>query len=410
LISKNIDILTTFSGSSIGKYKWENNCLVCELSKEPVVHADYETHNYNLHFILGIKNKSQTTQSFDIIIKTDGGHPKPDVIFTSDSSASISTPNLSLIKHINDGYSFRITLAPLSETYCSNTIWSSLELVESEFVELCNNSDIKAIEYGVTCNNYPLTAYQLFKTRRKELPLIYISSGSHPMEGDTIATRAIASYLLEKECTLRERADFMIIPLLNPDGFKNGLNGCNGKGINFFWDFQNNNLKDCPEAYYFWELLKQFPPNIYIDFHSYSIQGTNKTFGPYIKPSVLYSGTSTRASAIKLANKLQTIPGSQAQSMFAPSSLPYKITREFNTITFAKYHLHQDMGVNGMRDTALLMLEKVICSLNPMEFHHQLLQPYGNLRKPIMDRIKQYLFMNRYYFPKMIKNLTGASK
>lgn len=405
--SQNIDVITTFNGSSIGKHEWENDSLICELPKEPIVDADYEIHNYNLHFILGIKNKSQTVESLEIIIKTDNKNLKPHTIYTSDSFDNISTPNPSSVKHINEGYSFKITLEPLTETYCSNTIWSSLELVEKEFVQLCNNSDMKAIEYGVTCDNQPLTAYQLFRDRRQELPLIYISSGSHPMEGDTIATRAIASHLLEKNGDLGNQADYMIIPLLNPDGFKHGFNGCNSKGINFFWDFQNDNLKDCPEAYYLWKLLKQFPPNIYIDFHSYSIQGARKTFGPYLKPSILYSGTQTRASAVKLKNKLQTIPGSQAQSMFAPSSLPYKITKEFNTITFAKYHLHQDMGVTGMRDTAVLVLDKVVSSLQTSEFRHQLLQPYGNLRKSITDRIKQYLFMNRYYLPKMIKKLMG---
>ena len=401
----NIDVITTFHGSSIGKYEWRNDSLICELSKEPIVHADYEIHNYNLHFILGIKNKSETVQSFQIIIKTDNKAVKPSTIYTSDSFDNISIPNPSPVKHIDEGYSFKITLDPLTKQYTSNTIWSSCELVEGEFIQLCNNSDMKAIKYGVTFDNHPLTAYQLFKDRRHELPLIYITSGSHPMEGDTIATRAIASHLLKKDCRLREQSDFMIIPLLNPDGFKHGFNGCNSKGINFFWDFQNDKLKDCPEAYYLWELLKQVPPNIYIDFHSYSIQGSNKTFGPYIKPSILYSGTQTRASAIKLNNKLKTIPGSQAQYMFAPSSLPYKITREFNTITFAKYHLHQDMGVTGMKDTALSVLEKVVSSLQPMEFHNQLLQPYGNLKKSMTDKIKQYLFMNRYYLPKMIKKL-----
>lgn len=405
--SQNIDVITTSNGSSIGKHQWENDSLICELPKEPIVDADYEIHNYNLHFILGIKNKSQTVESLEIIIKTNNKTLKPHTIYTSDSFDSISTPNPSPVKQIDEGYSFKITLEPLTKKYYSNTMWSSLELVEKEFVQLCNNSDMKPIQYGVTYDNQPLTAYQLFKERHHELPLIYISSGSHPMEGDTIATRAIASHLLEKSCILRDQADYMIIPLLNPDGFKHGFNGCNSKGINFFWDFQNDNQKNCPEAYYLWKLLKQFPPNIYIDFHSYTIQGDHKTFGPYLKPSILYSGTQTRASAVKLKNKLQTIPGSQAQSMFAPSSLPYKITKEFNTITFAKYHLHQDMGVTGMRDTAVLVLEKVVSSLQPLEFQHQLLRPYGNLRKSITERIKQYLFMNRYYLPKMIKKLLG---
>ena len=85
----NIDVITTFHGSSIGKYEWRNDSLICELSKEPIVHADYEIHNYNLHFILGIKNKSETVQSFQIIIKTDNKAVKPSTIYTSDSFDNI---------------------------------------------------------------------------------------------------------------------------------------------------------------------------------------------------------------------------------------------------------------------------------------------------------------------------------
>ena len=58
-----------------------------------------------------------------------------------------------------------------------------------------------------------------------------------------------------------------------------------------------------------------------------------------------------------------------------------------------------------MKDTDLSVLEKVVSALQPMEFHNQLLQPYGNLKKSMTDKIKQYLFMNRYYLPKMIKKL-----
>ena len=93
--------------------------------------------------------------------------------------------------------------------------------------------------------------------------------------------------------------------------------------------------------------------------------------------------------------------------MFSPSSMPHKITQEFNTITFAKYHLHQEMGESGMRRTALLVMEKIMDAIDPSQLQNQILNPYGPLNKTIVDSFLQKCFMGRYYLPKYVKKLLG---
>jgi hypothetical protein len=284
-------------------------------------------------------------------------------------------------------------------------MWNPLTQINTYYNKLVHDSSIEALHYGTSVKNIPLTAYKLFQVRNPNKPLILITSGFHPTEGDSIATEAITESLLGDLNYHTHHFDFLMIPVANPDGFEAGLNGCNTNGINFFWDFQNHNKEGCPEAYYLWELLKRFPPNIYIDFHAYSVQGINKTFGPYVKPSVFYSGLPIKRTASELTNNLQTIPGSKSQLMFAPSTLSYKVTKEFNTITFAKYHLHQDMGERGMKETAVLVLQKVLEAIDTVQLQTQILYPYGSFKKSIVDKFMQTLFIKRYYVPKSIKRL-----
>ena len=408
--TSNITVLNNFSGSSIGEWQLEGNTLTLQLAQEPIVHADYEAHNYNVHFTFGLKNNTKSIQTIKIIIQTDMQHITPNTIYLSDSSWNITDRGISTVQALDEGYTFPVTLPPSSCTYLSNTMWHSLDYIEDEFSEYSNNQKIRTLTYGRSYDNHPLQAYKFFKSRNHDVPLIIVSSGSHPKEGDSIATQAIAKHLIQDSCQLLEKADIILIPVLNPDGFVNGLNGCNSKGINFFWDFQNKNPQKCPEAYHFWEFLKEFPPNIYIDFHAYSTQGPEKQFGPYLKPSVLYCGTSTKRSATKLADILQTIPGSKSQFMFAPSSMPYKISKEFNSITFAKYHLHQDMGKQGMEKNALTVLSEIINSLEADELKHQILKPYGSLRKSYCAKIKQHLYINRHYLLKKLKHMYSSKK
>ncbi|MAS81229.1 MAG: hypothetical protein CMF45_00915 [Legionellales bacterium] len=405
-----IKIIDSFEGRSVDSYYWDGDTITCKIAEEPLVKIDNETHNYNLHFVIGFTNNGIDKHSIEIIIDShpEFKHLVPNQIYSSTSLNNTFSPEDTSIDRHELGYKFKITVPSKSTIYISNTMWNPLTRINTYFNNLVNNSNIESLNYGTSVRNNPLMAYKLFQIRDTNKPLILITSGFHPAEGDSIATESIAESLASNSLFCADQYDFLIIPVVNPDGFQAGLNGCNANGINFFWDFQNHNLEGCPEAYYLWKLLKQFPPNIYIDFHSYSIQGVNKIFGPYVKPTILYTGLQTKKSASKLASSLQTIPGSKSQSMFAPSTLSYKITKEFNTITFAKYHLHQDMGQHGMRNMAVLVLQKILESIKPVELQNQILYPYGLLKKTIIAKSMQACFVKRYYGLTAIKKLISG--
>ena len=403
---ENISIVKQHEGHSLGSYRWSNNNLICNLQMEPLVYIDYEIHDYNLHFNFGLQNNTEQAEQVTItMLQTN--KPVPQIIWQSDSPNHRFTKSSLIIEPIPEGYKFDINIPGYGVIYLSNTMWSPLTPINQRFHELEKANLLESIKYGLSANQQDLMAYKLFGKRDLSRPLICISSGSHPAEGDTIATIAIAEWLTTSGHQYTDIFDIIIVPILNPDGFIIGTNGCNTNGINFFWEFLNNEPEICPEAYYFWEFLKEFPPNVYIDFHSYSTQGKSKTFGPYVKPSALYCGSSVKDAAQKLARSLQTIPGSKAQTMFSPSSMPHKITQEFNTITFAKYHLHQGMGESGMRGTALLAIQKIMDAIDPSQLQDQILSPYGSLNKTIIDNFFQKCFIGRYYLPKAIKKVLG---
>ena len=399
-----ISIIKQHEGHLLGKHKWSGSKLICDLQVEPLVDIDYESHDYNLHFNFGLHNHSEEAKTITVIM-LQTNKPVPETIWQADTPYESFQKSAITIETILEGYKFDVTIDSHSETYLSNTMWSSITAINQRFHKLEKHNSLISLKYGQSANHQDLLAYKLFDKRDLCRPLICISSGSHPAEGDTIATAAIAEWITTTGRSHLKKFDVLIVPILNPDGFITGTNGCNTNGINFFWDFQHRNLEYCPEAYYFWELLKAYPPNIYIDFHCYSTQGKRKTFGPYLKPLLFYSGYLTRNAAQNLANSLQTIPGSKHQTMFSPSSMPHKITQEFNTITFAKYHLHQAMGKQGMSDTALLVMQRIIDAIDPSQLQNQIFHPHGPLKKPIRDKFKQKCFMYRYYLPKTIKKL-----
>lgn len=398
-------ILSDFSGSSIRDPKFLAQDLICKLKLEPLVTADNETHDYNLHFNFGIQNNSKQLKTINIIIDLEEQHLnlKPKTIYTSPSPTHQYCESKTNVLPNELGYQFEIKIDPESCLYISNTLWNPIDAINKTFESLCQQEPLHVIDYGTSCNGNKLSAYKTFQDRDLNKPLILITSGFHPTEGDTTATEAIAKWLLTTGKDNTKNVDFVIIPVVNPDGFTSGYNGCNTSGINLFWDFQNYNLKSCPEAYYLWEFIKQFPPNIYLDFHAYSIQGKQKKIGPYFKPEIFYFGKLTKEYASKMLKSLESLPGNKSQKLYAPSTLAYKITKTFNTITFAKYHLHQDLGIHGLQQLAINVVQNIVHTLNHCDLHDQILRPYGSRHKPYKDILSQMLYTCRYSLPKQLK-------
>tara|TARA_A100001037_G_C15151051_1_gene639242 strand:+ start:705 stop:1940 length:1236 start_codon:yes stop_codon:yes gene_type:complete len=401
----NIELLVDYDGASLGAYSEEGTSLTCALSEEPLVDIDYEIHDYNLHFNFGLSNHSEEHKQIKVIIQQTDKKPIPDAIWSSTSPSNCFLESKVEVTKCPAGYAFTVDLPPMSKRYFSNTMWKPLKNITLKFDEYVKSNYIHKLNYGKSVLGHDLNAFTLYSKRNEKLPLICISSGIHPAEGDTISTVAITEWLLNEGNHHNSAFDFMIIPVLNPDGFISGKNGCNHNGVNFFWDFQKYNIQACPEAHYLWNLFQTSPPNIYIDFHSYTTQGQSKQFGPYLKNPVLYTSKNTRHISLELSKELEKIPNSRSQILLSPASLPYNMTKEFNTITFAKYHLHQGYGINHMRDLSVEVIEKIIKSSYGCDFTTQILQPYGPLKRTFNEIIKQTLYVQRYYLPKKLKRL-----
>ena len=167
---------------------------------------------------------------------------------------------------------------------------------------------------------------------------------------------------------------------------------------------------NCPEAFHLWNLIKTNPPVVYVDFHSYSVQGARKLPGPYVKPEQFYWGRGAKELARHIARRLDAMPGTRPQRLMAPSTLAYKITREMNTITFAKYHLHQDLGRDQMKKMAVRALGDILDVLADKSdlAGELLLRPYGRLGKDAVGRLIQSAYRTRYMLPRKVRSKIRA--
>ena len=138
-----IKIIDSFEGRSIDSYHWNGETLICKISEEPLVSIDNETHNYNLHFVIGITNDSVDNHEIEIVINS---HPEfkhiiPNKIYSSTSLNNTFSPENTLIDHHKLGYKFNISVPSKSVLYISNTMWNPLTRINSYFDNLVNTVD-----------------------------------------------------------------------------------------------------------------------------------------------------------------------------------------------------------------------------------------------------------------------------
>jgi len=195
----------------------------------------------------------------------------------------------------------------------------------------------------------------------------------------------------------------IIIPMANPDGLAHGFNGCNAKGINLYWDFREDDKLNTPESYYLWEYIKKIKPSIYIDFHAYTFQQHRKKDCPYMKPLYFYDGNNVKRALALIGERLTKLhDGNYGKGTleFAPSTLSYKITKHYNTMTLAKYHLHMSDGKDLYMKKAVDIIKIVAetcreCDLISAEAI--LRRPHGSVKHGIYDLLKRRLVVLCFY-------------
>lgn len=386
-----------FSGASIGEYTIVDRQILAKLREEKITCADGMCHDYNYHFSFGIENKSDSATEIEIFINCTEREQLPEqtaLLFCADSPED----EFKIFKcksrtNLKKSYYISFILEGHQTLYIANTYFRQYEKLVPMFDRLAELGHAICDVIGHSIEGRELVCYSYsnvaFNTESGTLrPAILVTSGFHPPEQDTLATEAIMEYLATDEArNARNLFDFYIVPIANPDGFVHGYNGCNAAEINFCWKFDENDKINCPEAYYLWKLVEKIQPIVYFDFHGYTFQLSNKQASPYIKPLIFYEGRSVRKMINLFNTEIVALTEGHAGKgllTYAPSTPWAKITKKYNTITYAKFHIHLMDGINESKKLAVDSLKLVVELLAANEFINPLTilkKPFGYVRK-----------------------------
>lgn len=401
-----IQILDKFEGASIGNSVWEGNTLKVQLRREPICAVDGREHDYNLHFTFGLRNDSPNPATFQVEVEPGnrkGLLHEADLFVRADLNRDFQTYPKQAQTDQFRYFTFPMTLQPFEKKIVSNTLMRPYTSLGERFRELSRASRAKDEVIGHSVEGRPIFAYSWEGAGwASDGPSLLITSGLHPVEPDTLATENIMEYLTTptgKE--ILEGLRLVIVPISNPDGFIHGYNGCNVRGINYFWDFRYQDDQNCPEASALWKLIERISPWVYVDFHAYTIQGDRRKAGPYMKPIRFYQGTRWRTLSGSIHQNLNSIPNTAPRIMFAPSSLSQLILERLNTISIAKYHLHLGNGLEACRGLGLEVIQRIIfCLKRYIEEGGTscLFQPYGKKRKNPFLVLLRKMEIERHYW------------
>ncbi|WP_428618148.1 M14 family metallopeptidase [Shewanella sp.] len=106
----------------------------------------------------------------------------------------------------------------------------------------------------------------------EEKAKIWITARQHP--GETMAewlVEGLLNNLLDGDCPtakeLLDKANFYIVPNMNPDGGVRGHLRTNAKGVNLNREWQSPSLEKSPEVYHVVNKMKQTGVDLYYDVH-----------------------------------------------------------------------------------------------------------------------------------------------
>ena len=384
-----------------------------DILKEPMTRADWTTHDYNVHFCIGIENPDDN--KCDIELRINGGQweqlPNNDpLIFEAmTQNGPFHKAKIQGRTDLGKQYVLRFSLAPGVTNYVANHIPRCLEELEDDFCSLARSGEATEEVFGNTIEGRPLTAYTYGDPDKT--PTILIVSGVHPPEPDTYASEEIMQWVNTPESSsLRQERSVVLVPIANPDGFANRTQAANAAGINFFCDFACDKPHECPEAFALWHLAERIRPQAYIDFHGYTFQ-LRKEPGPYVRPLQFYGADDVRTAAGSLyANMAQMEEFNPVTGFctYAPQTFGSMLAKKFDTITVSKFHVHLKYGVEGCRRHGLSAFKAVaeaakrlqrettkdqVANINAMcRISRQIHEVWAGLVRPTIGRLRRAQF------------------
>jgi hypothetical protein len=212
---------------------------------------------------------------------------------------------------------------------------------------------------------------------------------------------------------------FSMIPILNPDGFANSMQGSNLNEINFHWKFFGNTVNNCPESHFIWEYCKIIKPVVFFDFHAFTFQ--NNSARPYWIPEGYYISKKAREIQKFYNMNLSELCGmgknntSRNEVILAPDLLATKLRNELGTITVPKFHLHMKDGLEESKRMSLKCFEIILRGLNKYNIKSSeeiLKKPYGEVKPTFHDkfRIRMLNIWFFYLIPLLKKIFTKIKK
>ena len=410
MVNNNIKIINNFEGAMIGNYSIENNNLFIQLKKEkPTLGYKKKEFDYNLHFNFGIKNNSQDDKEFNVFIdctkEDELQHSIPWLWISNDSNNEYElVKNISGKTNFHGKYYFKFNIKGNQSTFIANFPPKNYNELKKEFEKLSSKTNALKFIIGKTVEDREIIAYEYGDIVNK--PTLLFVSGFHPPERDTISIEAIMEKFLDKKWRKKVLNDFSIslIPILNPDGFANSMQGSNINGINFHWKFFGNTKNECPEAYNIWQYCKKIRPIVFFDFHAFTFQNNNAR--PYWIPEGFYISKKARLIQkyynIKLSNLcgIKNNKTSRNETILAPTLLATRLRNIIGTITVPKFHLHMKDGIEKSKQMTVNCLEIILKGLYKYKLFSSkeiLKFPYGN-GKPYLSDIFRIKVLNIWFF------------
>lgn len=355
-----VEIIDDFEGAMIGKHEINSYNIYLDLKKEkPTIGFNNKKWNYNLHFNFGIHNFSKQDKTYKIFINCKNfinlkGELKRLWISDNVNKEFWMVKDIFGRTNFHGKYYIEIKIKRNQILYIANYPPIKYSKLKEKFEILSKQSKAKKVVIGYTVENRPIISYEIGDIFKN--PTILFVSGFHPPERDTIAIEAIMEKFENNEWRsyILKKYSFSFIPILNPDGFANAMQGSNINEINFHWKFFGNSENECPEAIGIWRYCSMIKPIIFFDFHSFTFQ--NNTARPYLIPPGYYCKKSRRKAQRYINKSLRKLcenSYSKNEIILSPNLLSSKLRSEFDTITIPKFHLHMKDGLNESKKMAL---------------------------------------------------------
>lgn len=416
IIKGNIIINTKFPTGSGSRIKFlDNNNIELRTTPDPVTNKF--TKGYDYYFNISISNKNFDSIKINLYaLRPNINHKKikwlpskAPVFCSTNMKKWYLLPNV-LSSSGNLNYKCPISIPPQKKLYISNNIPSVPQDVVNELkiISLKNPKISIYKEIGKSIKKEPISLISINENPRIKKDRFLIWAGIHPSEPDTMATLYLIKWLLSNNQNAkiaRKSYVFDIIPMINPDGFNLGTNGCNAKGVNIYWNFYKKNNLKCPESTLLWDFIKKNPPQVALDIHSYIYQ-TEKQARPYIISIKSYPKNFRNAawkmqrSIVKLCNN-NVLDGKTAEHN---TCLAPHLIKNFGTLTLPGYHLHLADGPEKFKERLINTINNIIKSTSKFQPLYSIkINNYNNIDingiiwriiELFFDRIPRRIFKN----------------